>query len=409
MNNYNKYLEKLNFESFNEMQQETFRAFNLPKNVLLSSETGSGKTYAYLIPLYEALTKNNEIGLIILPTKELVTQLRRMLNPLLDENANLKVYTDTNIKNKKEPTLIILNVNELDYLKDQGYDMSKIKYVVFDEADMLLEGDYINKTLYFLNYFKSIKQVIVSATISPQIAQIIKENAGNFTKIDQNVRFKRQKHYILRTFEENRTETLKNLIGSINPFLCLIFVSHKDNIMPLYKELKDNLNVTFISGDDNKIARKNKLLEITKLKYQYVITSDLLSRGIDLDVSDVINYDIPMKLDYFIHRSGRTARYDKSGNIYTLYTDKDARKLESLIKKGIKFNKINVKNNEIKIIKERQKPGDELFQKALSKVRKPKKVSPNYKKKNKAKIKRELQKLRKKDYVAKLRKGDRND
>lgn len=405
---YNKYLDKLNFKSFNKMQEEAFYYFNDKRNLIISSETGTGKTYAYLIPLYDYLINNNKTAIIILPTNSLIDQVYKMLIPIISDAKKVNIYKTGDIKKltNKESNIIITTLDNLDNLLNKGFNLSLASHIIYDEADMLFEGDFLEKTLYFLNYFKKIKQILVSATLSPNIAKIIKDNSKSFINIKGGMRFSGQNHFLINTETNNRLLKLRNLVSIINPYLAFIFVSKKEDIPIIYKELLPlKKKIISISGDDKVSIRKQKLRDIKDLKYQFVITSDLLSRGIDLSISDIINYDIPNRLDYFIHRSGRTARYDKSGNIYTFYTQKDRKKIDNLVKKGIKFKKIRIKEGSLEEIKKR-KPTFDIFQKALKKVRKPKRVSPNYRKKNKKKIKKELQLLRKEHYKKKGWKKD---
>ena len=134
----------------------------------------------------------------------------------------------------------------------------------------------------------------------------------------------------------------------INPFLCIIFTEKKENIYSIYEILKKlGKNSVYISSDDKKDLRNKKIRDIKNLKYQFVVSTDLLARGIDLDITDVINYDIPNKLEYFIHRSGRTARMNKTGNIYSIYNDFENRKVLNLKNKGIKFKLFKISNEKI--------------------------------------------------------------
>ena len=192
---------------------------------------------------------------------------------------------------------------------------------------------------------------------------------------------------------------LLQLLKVINPFLCIIFVSKNEMVTEVYQMLLEKgYNVTRVSSKLSMKERKNIINEARTSKYQYIVASDLASRGIDfLGVTHIINYDLPYQLDFYIHRSGRTGRMGAHGEVYSFYEDKFSRKFASLEKRGIKFKKIRISNDgELVPYQSRKDRLKEEEIQAIKKIKKPTKVKPGYRKKNKEKIEKALRKVRRK-------------
>lgn len=392
---YNNYLSKLNFNKFTPIQIETFNHFNNNKNFVGVAPTGTGKTHAYLIPLVESIKKEEHFlqAIIIVPTNELINQVKEMLSPLLSEEIRVKAY-DANMNRQRElnwlsnhqPHIVISTPEKLNDLSNNGLNIRTNKYLVLDEADMMFDEYYLSQIDIMISKFIETKYLLFSATITSNMHQFIKKYFGTYDLIDTSNKHELNiEHRLIRINYETRDEVLKKVITNLNPYLAIIFVSRKEDQIKVYQQLKElNLNITLISGDLNKHQRKNILNDIHNLKYQYVIASDLASRGIDFDASHIINYDLPYKLEFFKHRSGRTGRMDKSGVVITIVDNDDRFKVKRLSEMG--FNFLEYNSNLLKRkTKETNKISDKEKQ-AMKAIPKPKKVKPNYRKKNKQKI-----------------------
>jgi ATP-dependent RNA helicase CshB len=153
------------------------------------------------------------------------------------------------------------------------------------------------------------------------------------------------------------------------------------------------LKVGRVHGDLTPRERKKMMKQIQDLEFQYIVATDLASRGIDIEgVSHVINYEIPSDLDFYIHRVGRTARAGNAGIALTIYDLSDEDALIRLEKMGIQFKNVDLKNNEFVELegrnrrKTRVKPEDEIDHRVKAVIKKPKKVKPGYKKKMQTEI-----------------------
>jgi ATP-dependent RNA helicase CshB len=152
--------------------------------------------------------------------------------------------------------------------------------------------------------------------------------------------------------------------------------------------INKGLKVARVHGDLNPRERKKMMKQIQDLEYQYIVATDLASRGIDIEgISHIINYELPTDLDFYIHRVGRTARAGNSGVALTVYDISDEDALNRLEKMGIQFKYVDLKKEEFVDLEDRNKrktrvrKEDEADKTAKSLVKKPQKVKPGYKKK----------------------------
>ena len=264
---------------------------------------------------------------------------------------------------------------------------------------MMFDFDFLSLIDAILPSLHQAKLMLFTATIMIDMMPFMKKYFGDYDLIDTNKKHTLKIEYQLINIKyQDRLEALNMLIGHINPYLCFIFVSKKENQEIVYQSLVDRglsvININSTLG----VKKRSKIIdEINNLKYQYVVTSDLAARGLDFKISHVVHYDLPHHLEFFMHRSGRTARMYDSGQVITFMTINDHRKIEKLKQQGIPFKNYLMTNNGLVKAKVKTNKFAEAEKEAISKIRKPKKVEPNYKKKNKALIKKAKQALRREE------------
>ncbi len=250
-----------------------------------------------------------------------------------------------------------------------------------------------------------LQMLVFSATIPDSMQPFLKKYLKNpdiisldmgAAGVNQNV-----KHFIVKTKERDRYGVFQKLLGTLNPYLAIIFCNTKESADDLYAKMKEEkYNVALIHGGLE--ARKRKLIvsEIRELKYQYVVATDIVSRGIDIHgISHILNYELPEDVEFYVHRSGRTGRMDKDGKVLSLYDFVDTVYLDKLNNKGIKTESLDIKGTDLVAAKGRNtrtnkewKPGKSLDQ-ARSLVRKPTTVKPGYKKKYQTELKKVQKKI----------------
>lgn len=402
-------LRNLKFESLTPIQEEVFEKFDEPRHIVGLAPTGTGKTHAYLLPLLVNLKRNpNELEAIILvPTNELVIQVSKMLENT-DETVIYKAFYGSmdmekealKLKNN-QPNLIITTPHKLVdlFVEKRVLNLKNLHYLILDEADMMFDEDFMSLIDPVLANQKIDKFMIFSASITKAMEPFIAKYFGNHIFIDTKKETTLNIDYYLLNIREQRLASLMDIIKRINPYLSIIFVSKNEDINTVYEYLlEQGVNAVSFQSSLGVKQRKRILEDIHNLKYQYVVSSDLLARGIDFKASHIIHYDLPFKLEFFLHRSGRTARMGDTGEVYTLYDEMDQKKIDKLRNQGIDFIPITLTPDGFKKPKKKSKTYDKKIANAIKKIAKPKRVTPGYKKKHAEKVKAAIKKVKKGRY-----------
>lgn len=398
-------IKKLGFTKITPIQSQTFKAFKESKNIVGLAPTGTGKTHAYLLPILSRidLSIKESQAIILVPTNELVIQVTKMLKEVDDEVIVKSYYGSIDKKREldwlknNQPQVIITTPSKLyEYAnKYQALKIHKTKYFVLDEADMMFDEDFLNFIDATIEHIEP-KILLFSATLTKEMDPFIQKYFGQSILINTTKEHDLKiEHFLVKAKGENRLETLKEITEGINPYLAFIFVSKKEDQQHIFEILRDKgLNVANFSSDLNVKQRKRVIEDIHNLKYQYVVASDLASRGIDFQASHVIHYDLPYHLEYFNHRSGRTGRMGSSGVVITLHENKDSRKIDKLKKDGVDFKAATITKDGIKPVKTALKKVDQDIVNAVKTIKKSKKVKPNHKKKYQEEVKKTVNKIK---------------
>ncbi|WP_156290713.1 DEAD/DEAH box helicase [Oceanobacillus salinisoli] len=413
-------IEQLNFKQPTEIQEQVIPKILDGTSVIGQSRTGSGKTHAYLLPLFNQMdSSNREVQFVITaPTRELATQIydevRKIIQYANKEGkwiAKLLVGgTDKQkmVEKLKEPPHIIVGTpgRILDLVKEEALSIYSAASFVIDEADLMLDLGFIDDVDQLLIRSKrDIQLLVFSATIPQRLQHFFKKYLENptYVKVDDHFSPETMEHRLIATKHRDEADIIYEISKAINPYLAIIFTNGKKQADELAHSLQERgLEVGIIHGGLAPRERKRVLKEIQNLRYQYIVATDLAARGIDIKgVSHVINAQIPKEEEFYIHRVGRTARAGMEGTAISLYQEDDLNLIRKLEDKGLQFTYADVKNGEWKEAKAwnerhlRTKTTTDLEKEAWKHVRKTKKVKPGYKKKMKkqqASIKRQLAK-----------------
>ena len=414
-------IKDLKFSEFTEVQKEVFNVVNNQKNILAKSKTGSGKTHAFLIPIFQNLVETNYdevFATIIAPTKELALQIYKVAQHIASfssERIDIKLFSGGTDRLKEidklknsNPQIVIGTPGKI---KDLAVDENVLKiytskYFVVDEMDMTLDGGYHDDLDVIAKILNDSKMMFFSATMEDKVLHFARKYLSNPEFIDiNNTNETKIEHIWVPLKYKDRFTVLLELLDTMQPYFAIIFANKKETVMDIAGRLSnEGYFVGLMHGDLTPRERKRVLTDCKNLKYQFLVATDLAARGLDIEgVSHIINYEVPYDYEFYLHRSGRTGRMHRDGVVYSLYEDLDDTYLDNLNKKGIDPIYMEIKNKELIPFKgratrqNRVKPKTDYELQAAKFVPKPTKVSPGYKKKRQAQIQ---------DIAARLKKND---
>lgn len=409
-------LNQLNYTDLSKIQEATLSKILKGKSLICKSETGSGKTHAFLVPAINNLDLNlNAIQvLIVSPTAILAEQTYQFAYQICSriDKATCKVFTTNKDKmknlnelsyGKEMPKIVIGTPGRLvDILINNNVDTSKINLLILDEADMLLDESNLNEVNTLIEQINPKQRLIFTATMKNHLIsdtyKFIK--ADEIIDIDKNIKVnKNVSHHLVDIKHRDIIESLDSFLKIVNPYFTLIFSSEKTKVDKIYRQLNLlNQKCTIINGNLNSRENKINLKRIKLGEFNIVVCSDVVSRGLDLeDVSCVISTDLPKDLDYYYHRAGRTGRFNKHGDSYVFYNDEDQEKINKLLGSKINFDYYILRKDSLKKVdksntnKKKNELLEKEIKKEISKI-KVKKVKPGYKKK----IKKTIENVKKK-------------
>ena len=357
-----KALSEQKITTFTEVQKLSIPLIMNGDNLIAASETGSGKTLAFILPLIEKIqgTPKRPIKvLVISPTKELSEQTLKVAKSIARHTNILsmsiyggKSFTEQVRDIKKGFHLIVACPGRLqDHILKETIDLSDVEYLVLDEADQLMDLGFLPQIEKIMDACSNRKQTLLfSATINDEVKILIKEYLGKGKILKLNEL--KAKAIINELFCPIQTKFkypfLRFLIKHKKIKSSLIFTNTKEEARTLSTLLKaDNYPVAVLEGDMSSHQRQKAITALKSLSSRFLIATDVASRGIDIPhLTHVINYSIPLNLESYIHRVGRTARFENNGEAITLYDQAETTRLHELLSKEIEptlFKDFNTK------------------------------------------------------------------
>jgi len=415
----NRALERLGFTELTDVQEKVIPVLQDRKDIIAEANTGSGKTHAFLLPIFEAIDPDlKQIqALILAPTRELANQIYNfatVISGLSEKPINVDLFVGgidrQDIITRLESRMPHIAIGTPGRITDLAIKENLLKvytanFLIIDEADMTLDGNFIEEVANILSIIQdNCVKAVFSATIPESLRPFLKKYLKNPIMIDvhpQDVSSLNIEHYFIKTRETDKFVMLKKIVEAINPYLAVIFCNTKESAESVFEWMKDRkAKVTLVHGGIDYRKRRQLMKRINSLEFQYIVATDIFARGIDvIGISHIINFELPKNMEFYIHRTGRTGRIDFTGIAVSLYEFADNSYLDYLEKKGIRAVYKEIRDNQIidaRVRKSREKRDwkeNDLDRQAKSKVRKPKQVKPGYKKKYKeevAKVRKQL-------------------
>ena len=365
-----KVLKQKDFKNPTEIQQKVIPLIKDNKDIVGLSQTGTGKTLAFVLPMLEKIEEDDFSvqALILCPTRELAGQIKQEIkeySAYLKYISVLSVYGGADIKQqifslKRRPKIVVGTPGRvLDHIKRHTLKLQNIKMLVLDEADEMFNMGFRNDIISIIQKTPQNRQTLLfSATMNDEVLNISKDymispqtiRVGGENKAIESVK---QTYFLVP--KDKKKKALHSLLREMERGRTLIFCNTRNmvGVVQSYLE-KMGYRVSVLHGDMPQSQRTKVMREYKSGKVEILITTDVSARGIDVsDVLHVVNFDLPQNLEYYIHRIGRTGRAGKTGYAWTILNSDDQLKklkqIEKLTKSKIDYQRLKLENiDEIK-------------------------------------------------------------
>ncbi|MDF2606577.1 MAG: dbpA [Bacillales bacterium] len=356
-------LKNLNYERPTEVQEKVIPAALEQKDVIVKSQTGSGKTAAFAIPICELLEweENKPQALILTPTRELAAQINEDITNIgrYKRIKAVSIYgKQPFVKQKlelKQKVHVVVGTpgRVLDHIQKETLNLENLRFLVIDEADEMLNMGFIEQVESILVELPDNRvTMLFSATIPKDIERL----CHKYIKDPLNIEMKAESlttenihHSIIEVKEEDKEKAIRSVTIVENPDSCIVFCRTQERVEDLHKLLKrSGYSSDKLHGGMYQEDRFEVMNDFKSGKFRYLVATDVAARGIDIDnISLVVNYDVPMEKESYVHRTGRTGRAGKSGKAITLvtpYEKKFLKDIEDYI--GFEINPTNLPSDE---------------------------------------------------------------
>lgn len=341
-----KALSGLEYNIPTEVQQQVIPKAMENKDLLVKAQTGSGKTAAYAIPICEQIQwlENKPQALILTPTRELAVQVKEDLTNI----GRFKRIKATAIYGRhsfsiektelKQKSHVVAGTpgRVLDHIRKGTLPLNKISYLVIDEADRMLDMGFLEQVESILKELRTEHVTMMfSATIPEEILNITSKYLRNPDFIDiskSDTPAKEIKHSLYYTDNEDKFELLRDVTVIENPDSCIIFCRTKEQVdLVCYHLTAMGYPCHKIHGGMEQEERLSSMNRFKRGEFSYLVATDLAARGIDVEnISLVINYDLPLEREVYVHRTGRTGRAGQMGKAISFVTTAEDRYLKDI-------------------------------------------------------------------------------
>ncbi len=357
-----KTLEQLNYTEPTEIQKKAIPLILQKRDILATSQTGTGKTAAFVLPMLESIEEKKEkrVGderykikaLILAPTRELVIQIQEKIETYGKNFTHKSVALYGGVKLGSQVSAIRAGANiavgttarVLDHIKNKTLNLSELEMIVLDEADKMLEMGFIDDIRAIMAQLPTQRHSLMfSATFAKPIKSLAKSFLRNPINIEidkSNISTKQIRQVIHYVNEEQKISLLSYLIKNNNWNQLLVFTNTKLQANKIVEHLKTKkITAKAIHGDKSQSMRIEALKEFKEKTIRVLVATDVAGRGIDIaNLPRVINFELPFNNEDYIHRIGRTGRAGKEGEALSLICEKELHQLkdiENLINKKL--------------------------------------------------------------------------
>ncbi len=361
-------LDMMGFKEATPIQEKAIPTIQSAKDLIACAQTGTGKTAAFVLPILDKISKNQQTykvnTIIIAPTRELAKQIDRQIEgfsyftnsssyPIYGGGDGVEYENQKQALKKGADIIICTPGRLLAHLDFKYFDTSDVQHLILDEADRMLDMGFHDDIMKIVSKLPKNRQTLLfSATMPAKIRELAKKILKNPISISLAISKPAegitQSAYM--TYDNQKVQLIKKIIKSKKKTLShvLIFASSIKSVKAITRTLnKSGMKASQMHSGLNQEQRDKTIRNFKNKNIRILVATDILSRGIDIKgIELVINYEVPHDAEDYIHRIGRTARADKSGEAITFINTKQIKKfmnIEKLI--GKKVQKIDLPNN----------------------------------------------------------------
>lgn len=389
-------LRDIGYSKPTPIQEQAIPIILEKKDLIGAAQTGTGKTGAFVIPVLQQILENpseHTQALILSPTRELAQQIDEQIFAL-GYHTGISSATviggedfakQANALRSGIDIVVATPGRLIDQSKVLDVDFSHIKFLVLDEADRMLDMGFLPDVTKIIKKLPKERQTLLfSATMPDQIKKLANDFMNDPEKIEIAIEKPSgsisQKAYFVE--QKEKLSLIQDVLDDLKWDSCIIFCATKRGVDELERLLiKKGIKAGSIHGDRDQEERNKSLHEFKSGRVPVIVATDVLARGIDVaDVSLIVNYDVPRQVDDYVHRIGRTGRYDKSGVAITFVNKKDRRAFSAIQDKvgdQLEMLEIGSSNNSNKKTSNSDKTKSESKEKVRKKTPESKKEASN--------------------------------
>ena len=332
-------LEKLGISELNDMQKEATQAVLRTNNdVVILSPTGSGKTLAYLLPLVQLIDASVPTvqAVVIVPGRELALQSATVLK---DMGCGLRACAcyggraamdEHRVLRQVLPHIVFATPGRLlDHIEKENILTTGIRYLVIDEFDKCLEMGFLNEMNAIINRLSNVqRRILISATDAESIPHFV--NMGRTTRMDYLIEEEqvsdRVNVYQVISPVKDKLETLRNLLCELGEESSIVFLNYRESVERVADYLQEQgFTLSYFHGGLEQRQREDALYKFSNASANVLVSTDLASRGLDIpSINNIIHYHLPESEQGYIHRVGRTARWDKLGKTFFILNQEES-------------------------------------------------------------------------------------
>jgi ATP-dependent RNA helicase DeaD len=341
-----KALFKLRYENPTEVQARVIPAVLKKQDIIVKSQTGSGKTAAFAIPICEnlELEQRNPQVLVLTPTRELAVQVKEdfshvgRFKRIRCAAIFGKQPMEIQKRELKQRVHVVVGTpgRTSDHIERKNLILDDIKYLVIDEADKMLDMGFIDQIEAIVTLLpRNRVTMLFSATMPDKIEEICNKYMINPQKIElhaKNPTVEKIQQWFYEVEDSRKFNALKSIIYTEKPESCIIFCNTREKVQDLLNEMERERY--YCAGLHGGMEQDNRLHTMQRFKrgeFHFLIATDVAARGLHIDdVSHVINFEVPMENESYVHRIGRTGRAGREGVAITLSTKRELRFLHEI-------------------------------------------------------------------------------